>query len=124
MAKILPLDLEEDWRIRADDCIVWGASLVGANAAHIAFCGILYRIHGANNHCGKTFDNAYLFRRQVAINRLFGVLVRKNEVFFDSASIYLEFLSNKSKAKYLKIAALAEIPLFRKILLVLKILRG
>jgi glycosyltransferase involved in cell wall biosynthesis len=31
LEKILPLQLEADWKIRADDCLVWGASLVGAN---------------------------------------------------------------------------------------------
>ncbi|MEI8363103.1 MAG: glycosyltransferase, partial [Betaproteobacteria bacterium] len=47
--KILPLDLELDWRVRADDCLVWGSSLVGAKKYYFGVAEIKYRIHNANN---------------------------------------------------------------------------
>ncbi|MBC6431473.1 glycosyltransferase family 2 protein, partial [Nostoc sp. HG1] len=34
--KILPIPNIEDWRVRADDCLVWGASLVGAKPAFLS----------------------------------------------------------------------------------------
>ncbi len=37
-----------DWRIRADDCLVYGASLSGAIAYHLPEPTVNYRIHGDN----------------------------------------------------------------------------
>lgn len=46
------LDLDEsfdpEWRIRADDCLLFGAALVGAVALHRPVPTVSYRIHGGN----------------------------------------------------------------------------
>lgn len=126
LGKILPLDLEEDWRIRADDCIIYGASLIGANIFHLPIYGITYRIHGANNHYNKTFDMAYLFRRELAIARLFKILLEKNHIDFSPSSLYLEFLNaniKHKKRKYIKITLLSPLSIFHKILLIIRILK-
>lgn len=39
---------DADWRIRADDCLVYGASLHGAIAYHQPVVTVNYRIHDAN----------------------------------------------------------------------------
>lgn len=38
------------WRIRADDCLVYGASLAGCKKYYLATPSVLYRVHGANNY--------------------------------------------------------------------------
>jgi glycosyltransferase involved in cell wall biosynthesis len=38
------------WRIRADDCIVYGASLAGTRKYYLADPTALYRVHGGNEH--------------------------------------------------------------------------
>jgi glycosyltransferase involved in cell wall biosynthesis len=38
------------WRLRADDCIVYGASLAGTKKYYLAEPTALYRIHGGNEH--------------------------------------------------------------------------
>lgn len=123
LGKILPLPLEDDWRIRADDCIIWGASLVGAKIYHMQDFGIKYRIHGKNNHCGKSFSNGYLFKRELNIQRMFNFIIEKNAIRFSSFSLYLEFLSNGNKLRYIKIALLADFSIFNKIPLILRILK-
>jgi glycosyltransferase involved in cell wall biosynthesis len=44
------------WRVRADDCIVYGSSLAGAKKYYLATPTVLYRIHG---------ENAYRFKREL-----------------------------------------------------------
>ncbi|MGX2982187.1 glycosyltransferase family 2 protein [Helicobacter sp. 23-1045] len=126
LRKILPLDLEDEWKIRADDCIIYGASLVGANIYHLDFYGISYRIHGENNYNGKKFDNAYLFRREIALSKLFEILRSKNHIFFSPSSLYLEFLNSRTahkKRKYIKITLLSNLSIFHKMGLIFRILK-
>jgi glycosyltransferase involved in cell wall biosynthesis len=40
--------LDSDWRIRADDCLVFGAALEGCIAYHLPDPTVEYRIHGEN----------------------------------------------------------------------------
>lgn len=56
--KILPFPYLEDWRIRADDCLVYGASLVGAIKFTLSVKLVKYRIHTRNNYANKTQENA------------------------------------------------------------------
>lgn len=124
LEKILPIPFEQEWRIRADDCIIWGASLSGANIYFLDFYGIKYRIHGQNNHYGKKFDTHYLFKRELSISKLFDFLINKNTIRFSASSLYLEFLLSKEKTKYIRITLLTPIPVIQKITLILRILKG
>ena len=47
---VLDLDnsFDREWRIRADDCLVFGAALQGAVALHNPVQTVSYRIHGGN----------------------------------------------------------------------------
>jgi glycosyltransferase involved in cell wall biosynthesis len=50
------------WRLRAEDCIVYGASLAGAKKYYLAEPTVLYRIHGSNaSQVGqmKNFDEYF-----------------------------------------------------------------
>ncbi|MBC1258898.1 glycosyltransferase, partial [Trichormus variabilis] len=43
LRKVLPIPNTEDWRVRADDCLVWGASLVGAKKFYLSQPLVRYR---------------------------------------------------------------------------------
>ena len=69
--KILPIPFAEDWRTRADDCLVWGASIVGARKYFISKKLVEYRIHGANNWFGGQYSFEKKYLRCLATDRLF-----------------------------------------------------
>ena len=82
--KILPFPYLEDWRIRADDCLVYGASLIGAIKFTLSLKLVQYRIHTRNNHVNKTKEELKerkeilaLYRRNLALNRLFNLFSQK-----------------------------------------------
>lgn len=75
LARMLPLPLEADWRTRADDCLVFGASLAGGRKRYLAQPLVRYRVHPTNHFCGKRPDAVSTYRRRLAVNRLFGHLV-------------------------------------------------
>src|ERR1700730_744807 len=62
------------WRIRADDCLVYGASLVCSKKYFLAAPTVLYRIHGQNEFFGReeTRDEQFLhhFRRETFVQLL------------------------------------------------------
>ncbi|HTM55324.1 MAG TPA: glycosyltransferase [Pirellulales bacterium] len=77
LEKILPLPFVDEWRTRADDCLVFGASLAGARKYYLAQPLVRYRVHGANAFCGRPADRFAAYRRRLAVNRLFEYLERK-----------------------------------------------
>ncbi len=79
LEKFLPIPYLEDWRARADDCIVFGASIVGARKFYLAKPLVKYRAHGSNNHYGRKEKRTpeYLERYDRAITRLFSFLSEK-----------------------------------------------
>jgi glycosyltransferase involved in cell wall biosynthesis len=74
--KLFPLPVHEDWRIRADDCIVFGASLAGCRKFRLECSLVGYRLHGNNAWANnKRIDEPNVFfLRQVSIVRLFNLL--------------------------------------------------
>jgi glycosyltransferase involved in cell wall biosynthesis len=95
LGKLLPLELEQDWRIRADDCLVWGASLVGAEKHSYSNVLVKYRIHGANNYFSQDAENDYenSYKRGLKIQRMFQSILLKNNLVLDSYLLRLEFIS-------------------------------
>ncbi|MFV1966048.1 MAG: glycosyltransferase family 2 protein [Pirellulaceae bacterium] len=77
LEKILPLPLIDDWRTRADDCLVYGASLAGGRKYHRARPWVRYRVHDANHYFGTTESPADAYRRGLALNRLFQLMVTR-----------------------------------------------
>jgi glycosyltransferase involved in cell wall biosynthesis len=77
LEKILPLPCVDDWRTRADDCLVFGASLAAARKYYLAQPLVRYRVHAVNQVCGRLPDRFAVYRRRLAINRLFEHLERK-----------------------------------------------
>ncbi len=52
--RILPYPKESDWQTRADDVLVFGASLAGAHKFHLEAPLVDYRIHDNNNFSGRS----------------------------------------------------------------------
>lgn len=53
LRRILPYPYTTEWKIRADDCLVLGASIANAAKGHIDAATVLYRVHGDNNLHGS-----------------------------------------------------------------------
>jgi glycosyltransferase involved in cell wall biosynthesis len=77
LEKILPLPFLDAWRIRADDCLVFGASIAGARKYFLAQPLVRYRVHGQNHFFGRSMDKRSVYRRRLAMNVLFEHLERK-----------------------------------------------
>lgn len=79
LEKFLPIPYVEDWRVRADDCIIFGTSVVGARKFYLAQPLVRYRAHGNNNHFGRKEKRTpeYLERYNQAKTRLFSFLSEK-----------------------------------------------
>lgn len=78
--KFLPIPNIEDWRVRADDCLVWGASLVGAKKFYMSKPLVMYRIHSNNQYHNKKFldiDHNYEYKRFWKRNSLFNYIMQK-----------------------------------------------
>ncbi len=50
--QFFPIPFEQDWRIRADDCLIWLASLYNGRKFYLNVPSISYRIHGNNRFYG------------------------------------------------------------------------
>jgi glycosyltransferase involved in cell wall biosynthesis len=59
------------WRVRADDCLVYGASLAGCKKYYIAAPTMLYRIHVGNDHLlrERTFEHDVEYRYTHGLRR-------------------------------------------------------
>ena len=122
LARMLPLPLEEDWRTRADDCLVFGASLVGGRKRHLAQALVRYRVHAANNFCGKRPHAAAAYARRLAVNRLFGHLIERREYEVSQLADFAhrEFCTIpqptfRELKSYLRLTLGARLPLARKL---------
>lgn len=95
LEKILPvIELESDWRTRADDVISFGASLVGASKHFLGKPNtfyIKYRVHDNNSWFNKTFDCNYLIKFELKRNRLINTILKNNNLRIDDNLILKEF---------------------------------
>lgn len=75
--RFMPVPLEPMWRVRADDCLVLGATIAGARKQYAAEPRVLYRVHGRNHWHGRRHDDREIVRYELARNALHGHVVRK-----------------------------------------------
>lgn len=70
---IFPFDesFHREWRVRADDCLVLGASLSGFAKYFHPKENVFYRIHGSNNYTGRRRDGWDDYQVHHRLNRLF-----------------------------------------------------
>lgn len=97
--KIFPLSLTKEFRVRADDCLVFGSSLVGARKFYCTSPLVKRRLHGQNDSLKYDKLNAniyYRYKRQLNLNRLRDLMFQKmNYGTRISPLIHLEFRSIK-----------------------------
>lgn len=126
--KIVPIPYVKDWITRADDCLVWGASLAGARKYYLNEPLVKYRVHNLNNFHMKKFNQSYIFKRELAIEKLFTYFSNR---FGYSENIYLllwdEFNSIKEPTirdlkSYIRILIKIEMSFIHKIFNLFKIL--
>jgi glycosyltransferase involved in cell wall biosynthesis len=122
LAKILPLPFVESWRIRADDCLVFGSSLAGARKYFLAQPLVRYRVHSQNRHFGRDQDKFANYRRRLAINTLFEHFHRK--LCFDPAQfgdlMHREFRTiarptRRHLRHYSRLVLRSNVPLIRRV---------
>jgi glycosyltransferase involved in cell wall biosynthesis len=122
LEKILPLPFVAAWRGRADDCLVFGASLAGARKYFLAQPLVRYRVHDNNQFCGRVPDRGAVYRRRLAINALFKYLEHK--LCYDVERFgefhHREFCtiarpSFRQLRKYLRISLAARVSHFRRL---------
>lgn len=58
--KIFPIENEREWRIQADDCVVFQAAMM-AKAYFLPQKLTIYRLHGSNGYAGKKMSREYLY---------------------------------------------------------------
>jgi glycosyltransferase involved in cell wall biosynthesis len=75
--KFMPLPFEVDWRVCADNCLVWGASLAGAHKYFLDEPLVRYRLHGENAHTRLKLTGDYVFHLKLKSNCLFNYLIKK-----------------------------------------------
>jgi len=136
LEKFFPIPYLSDWRTRADDCLVWGASLAEARKYYFAKPLVNYRIHGDNAYVGKKFDNTYLYKRELSILRLFyfyekrlkysTILLNRNTDILKLMSKEFKTISHATKQdikQYIKIATKLKINFLKKMKLQIKLHR-
>lgn len=70
--RIFPIQNENDWRSRADDCITWTSSLARGRKFYLNEPLIEYRVHGKNQFAGKKFDSiTEKYKRGMLIHSFF-----------------------------------------------------
>lgn len=67
----IPESFYDDWKVCADDCLVFGASLMWARKLYLGQARVNYCVHEANNWFLKPQDEGAEFRRQWVKRRLF-----------------------------------------------------
>ena len=93
--RFLPLENTEDWRIRADDCLVYGSGIAGGRKRYVNRCLVQYRVHENNCHYGKPIRPVEDAARQAALLRLRRSLLARLGLTPDALaqSIVSEFLA-------------------------------
>lgn len=71
LKQILPCPHERDWVSRADDVLVFGASVFGVEKTQLSGIHVNYRVHSSNAFFGRELPEGQKLQRQVRLERLF-----------------------------------------------------
>lgn len=124
LEKILPLNLELDWRICADHTLVLGAALAGARKYLSNQIMVGYRAHGNNAFFGNDhnfyggIENHYKFL--LRNNRLIKTLADQLKINIDVSFVYNEYklcpsINKLTFESYQNILEKLELPYFKKL---------
>ncbi|TWU43986.1 Chondroitin synthase [Novipirellula aureliae] len=76
--RVLPYQDEDAWRIRADDVLVYGSSILGAHKYHLGEPLVEYRIHQNNGYAKQKIDTLTKLKHAIEVNRLISYYVEKS----------------------------------------------
>jgi glycosyltransferase involved in cell wall biosynthesis len=94
LEKIMPFKNDKEWKICADDCLAFGASLAGARKYIIAKPLVRYRIHDSNQWAGQKRSKSKIYHKKVKTDRLISSLSQELNLTGDLGNlIYKEFTS-------------------------------
>lgn len=127
LEKILPLNLELDWRICADHTLVVGAALAGARKYLSNQIMVGYRVHGNNAFFGNDhnfyggIENHYKFL--LRNNRLIKTLADQLKINIDALLVYNEYklcpsINKLTLESYQNILNKLGLPYFKKLKLI------
>jgi glycosyltransferase involved in cell wall biosynthesis len=74
LEKFMPIPFLEEWKVRADDCIIYGVSIVGGRKFRVNQRLVRYRKHNAGAATTLTGDNSYVYTTELKFDRLFTYL--------------------------------------------------
>lgn len=74
--QIFPMPYENEWRIQADDCIVFQAAMM-SRSYFLAKKITCYRVHDSNGHYGKKRSSDYIYELLKKRNKLKEVAIQK-----------------------------------------------
>jgi glycosyltransferase involved in cell wall biosynthesis len=126
--EILPVPLEKDWITRADDCLIYGGSILGANKYYCSKALVEYRIHGSNAFFNKNFSLNDKYIRKIRLNKLVNFFYEKSKLNINLSDLILpEFLTrNHSNIRilkfYFKVISKMNLNIFSQIIMKLKII--
>lgn len=94
LEKIMPFKNYQEWKICADDCLAFGASLAGARKYILAKPLVRYRIHDKNQWAGKERSKSNIYQKKVKTDRLISSISQELNLTGDLGNlIYKEFTS-------------------------------
>lgn len=124
---------EQDWKTRADDCLVFGAAIAGAIFHYNPIESVNYRIHGGNAFADKV-QNPYLVYRydllkwRLIIDYCEKCGIRRDELFRLMLWEFSVFERNRKHPKcrsiFLKALRRTPAPIFLKIKFIWRVIRG
>lgn len=130
LEKILPIPYLKDWWMDADNCLIYGSSLVEARKFYMAKPLVKYRFHGNNYYMGNSkFKETYIYKKNLKINRLFDFICKKMDYHQDLSDLaHIEFRTipnpcSKELFSYIKIIALSSMLLPKKLVRLLFVIK-
>lgn len=78
--QLFPYPHEQDWITRADDVLIFAASLLGCRKKFLDGVAIGYRLHGSNGFHGKPVSRQDGVERELKLDKLFGHYCEKYRI--------------------------------------------
>jgi glycosyltransferase involved in cell wall biosynthesis len=131
LRQVLPIPYLQDWRTRADDCLVFGASIAGGRKYQLHLPLVGYRAHGHNafNQKGDLSHPVSLYQRELAVQRLFSLFCHRQSYhpsFITNASLEFRTIPEPTWALffvYFRIIMEAQMPGLQKLKSVIRIFK-
>ena len=89
LARILPFENYQEWKICADDYIAFGTSLAGAQKYILPEALVKYRVHGKNNWAGAELNINKKYQKKIGWAKVISSLKKQFELDGDLGNLIL-----------------------------------